>query len=171
MSTASRGTGSLLRELLDREAIKELKARYFRCVDGRDWNGFRQLFMDDASFPSGAARGAIEGADEFVTYVREVIEGNHARTVHRGHMPRITIDGPTDAHGSWVLADYIEWPPDGKTGERRGMRGYGRYEDSYRKVDGVWKVASQRLTYLRVDPLLPEPLPGRILRPAYQTRA
>jgi SnoaL-like protein len=157
------GAGPLLQELLDREAIKELKARYFRSVDGRDWDEFRKLFVDDAQFHAGVARGPLSGADAFVAFVRDVVERNDARTVHRGHTPEITIDGPADAHGRWLLADYIEWPSDPDTGKRRGMRGYGHY-DTYRKIDGVWKIASQGLTYLRIDPLPPDPLP------CYQTR-
>jgi hypothetical protein len=39
---------ALLQELLDREAIKELKARDFRLVDAQDWDAYRALFTDDA---------------------------------------------------------------------------------------------------------------------------
>ena len=31
----------------DVEAIKQLKARYFRTVDTKDWAGMRQVFADD----------------------------------------------------------------------------------------------------------------------------
>jgi hypothetical protein len=41
-------TDGMVQELLDREAIKELKARYFRLVDEQDWDAYRQLFTDDA---------------------------------------------------------------------------------------------------------------------------
>jgi hypothetical protein len=97
--------------------------------------------------------------------VREKLDGaeGRVRSVHHGLMPELTIESPTQARGVWVLADYLEWPPDPETGVRRGLRGYGLYDETYRKVDGVWKIATRRLDYLRVDPLPREPLPESIL--------
>jgi hypothetical protein len=154
---------ALLQELLDRELIKELKARYFRFLDAQDWEAFRQVFTDDARFELMEGE-TIVGADAFVTMVRGVQgDEQRARTVHHGHMPELSIDGPADARGSWVLADYVEWASDPETGVRRGIKGYGRYDETYRKVDGDWKIATWRLNYLRMDPLPREPLPESIL--------
>ena len=41
---------ALLRELLDREAIKETKARYCRFLDAHDWEGFRSIFVGDCTY-------------------------------------------------------------------------------------------------------------------------
>ncbi len=153
-----------VQELLDRAEIAELKARYFRLVDEKDWDAWRELFTDDAQFYFGGAR-RIDGGEAFVSAVRGMLDGapGRARSVHRGHMPELTVDSPTEAHGSWGLADYIEWPPDRETGTRTGFRGYGHEIETYRKVDGVWKIASWRLRYLRKDPLPREHLPEQIL--------
>jgi hypothetical protein len=153
-------TDEMVRELLDREAIKELKARYFRLVDEQDWDAYRQLFTDDARFELMGGEPII-GADAHVAFVREALAG--AKTVHHGHMPELSIDGPTEAHGTWAHADYVEWPSDPDTGERRGIMGFGRYDETYRKEDGVWKIAGWRLRYQRMDPLPREPLPDSIL--------
>jgi ketosteroid isomerase-like protein len=147
-----------LQELLDREAIRELKARYMRFVDTKDWDGFRACFTDDATFQV-MDYPLIEGADTFVAYVREHVG---EKTAHHGHMPELTIESPTEASGTWALADYVEWSPDPDTGGRRGFKGFGRYDETYRKVDGEWKIATWRLSYLRMDPLMPEPLPDKI---------
>ena len=32
------------------EEIKQLKARYFRCMDTKDWAGLQAVFSDDAEF-------------------------------------------------------------------------------------------------------------------------
>jgi hypothetical protein len=153
-----------LQAIEDREAIKQLKARYFRLVDEKDWEAWRQLFADDAVFDFGDG-SVVEGADAFVASVRDMVDGavGHARTVHHGHMPELTVDSPTEAHGSWVLADYLEWEPDPDTGVRRGLRGYGHEHETYRKIGGEWKIAHWRLSYLRMDPLPREPLPEQIL--------
>ena len=31
------------------EQIKKLKARYFRCMDTKDWDGFQNVFTADAT--------------------------------------------------------------------------------------------------------------------------
>jgi hypothetical protein len=146
-----------LQELLDRELIQELKARYLRLADDQDWEAFRELLCDDARIEIEILGETLEGPDALVAVNRRNLAG--ARTVHHGHMAELTIDSPTEAHGRWVLSDYVEWPADPATGERRGYKGYGGYEETYRKVDGAWRIASVRITHRRVDPLLTRPLP------------
>jgi hypothetical protein len=150
--------------LIDLEEIKRLKARFFRLVDEQDWDDWREVFTDDLRFDFGDGQWP-EGGDSFVAAVREMMDGRagRARSVHRGHMPELFIDGPTEAHGLWGLADYLEWPLDPETGQRRGYRGYGYEYETYRKVNGVWKIATWRLSFIRMDPLPREPLPDTIL--------
>ena len=151
---------ALSQELLDRAAIKELKARYFRLVDAKDWQAWREVFTDDVHVRLPDLEPFV-GADTWVAFVADGMAAT--QSAHHGHMPELTLDGPTEAHGLWSLADYVEWPPDPETGERRGQKGYGRYTETYRKVGGEWKIATMQIDYLRVDPLPPEPLPERVL--------
>ncbi len=146
-----------LQELIDRHAIKRLKGRYFRLVDAQDWGAWRKLFTDDVHVELLGADHTVDGADAFLAFVRETTEG--ARTIRHGHTPELTIDGPAEAYGTWALGDYVEWPPDPETGTRRGWEGYGRYDETYRKVDGEWKIAGLRITYTRLDPLPRQQLP------------
>jgi hypothetical protein len=146
-------------QLLDAELISELKARYFRCVMEQDWDGFRRVFTDDARIDL-ADGYVIDGADAFVAALQDLLAG--VRLVIQGHTPAITIDSPTEAHGAWAIAEYLERPSDPDSGERRGFRGYGWERETYRKLDGEWRIASMRLNYLRLDPLPHEPLPERI---------
>ena len=37
-----------LERLVAIEEIKQLKARYFRCMDTKDWEGFAEVFAPDA---------------------------------------------------------------------------------------------------------------------------
>jgi hypothetical protein len=149
-----------LQELRDRKAIRELKARYWRTLDAKDWVAFREQFADDATFQL-MDEEPIRGADAFVAWTSRNLEGT--KTVHQGHMPEISIDSPTEARALWNLYDYVEWPPDPATGERRGIEGYGRYRETYRKIDGEWKMTTWHLSYLRMDPLPREPLPDQAL--------
>src|SRR5690348_3805700 len=74
----------------DIEAIQQLKARYFRTMDTKDWTAMRDVFTDDLVMDGSDAGGrAIAGADVFMAFLQRFLEG--AVTVHHGHMPEITI--------------------------------------------------------------------------------
>jgi uncharacterized protein (TIGR02246 family) len=149
----------MVQELYDRERIKELKARYWRAYDTRDWETFRSLFTDDCRFDVPGVE-PIEGADAFLEFVKQTVS---ERSVHHGHQCEITFESPTEAQVIWVMHDYLEYAPDPETGERRGLKGYGHYYERYVKADGAWRIGDWRLAYLRVDPLPREPLPETIL--------
>lgn len=126
------------------EAIRQLKARYFRTMDTKDWAGMRRVFADDAVIDTTASGGRlIEGADEFMTFLRETLAD--VVTVHHGHMPEITILSSSTASGIWALQDMLIWPD----GSR--MYGYGHYHDSYQKVDGTWLIRGSTLSRLHMD--------------------
>jgi uncharacterized protein (TIGR02246 family) len=133
----------------DLEAIRQLKARYFRTMDTKDWAGMRQVFTDDVVLDTSAAGGSVvSGADEFMTFLQEVLSG--AVTVHQGHMPEIELTSPTSATGIWALNDIVIWPD----GTR--LTGYGHYHETYEKSGDVWKIKSSKLTRLHADIRPPE---------------
>ena len=130
------------------EEIKQLKARYFRCMDMKDWDGQVAVFTPDVEVDvSGemgpGENGVIRGAQEFVTFNRGHIE--HVLTVHHGHMPEIEITSDTTATGIWSMEDMLRWPDGSK------LHGYGHYHETYEKIDGQWRIKSTTLTRLRID--------------------
>lgn len=128
----------------DIEAIKRLKARYFRTMDTKDWKGMRQVFADDVVMDTSEAGGnVVDGADAFMEFLEPTL--GDAITVHHGHMPEIEITSATTASAIWALQDTIMWPG-GTT-----MRGYGHYHETYEKLDGEWKIKSSRLTRLHTE--------------------
>lgn len=134
------------------EAIKQLKARYFRCMDLRDWSGYGATFLPDGVLEVESIRKtgddgtAIsrreEGRDAIVAWVSGVLDG--ATTIHHGHMPEISILSPDSATGIWAMEDRVIWP-------ERALHGWGHYHERYRLVDGRWYIAASRLTRLRVE--------------------
>jgi hypothetical protein len=150
----------LLQQMLDYKEILELKARFARTADAKDWQGFRDVFHSEGVFDFGGGY-VVEGGDAFVREVVGQLEG--ARSQHRFFLPEISFVSPTEAKGEWVLNDYLEWQPDPVTGERRGFQGFAREYEIYRKVDGAWKIAGWRVHYERMDPLPRAPLPDSIL--------
>jgi hypothetical protein len=150
----------LLRQMLDYKDILELKARFVRTVDARDWQGYRDVFHSEGHFDFGGDY-AVTGGDAFVEAVAGQLAG--ATSIHRAFLPEIDFKSPTEAEGKWAVNDYIEWTQDPATGERRGFQGFGYEYELYRKIDGAWKIAGWRVHYLRMDPLPRLPLPNSIL--------
>lgn len=130
-------------QLVEVERIKQLKARYFRLMDTRQWDAWAEVFTEDASLRWGPGEGDVsEGRQAIVKGVRSVLRD--ATTCHHGHMPEIEITGETSARGIWAMYDYVETP-------RFVLHGYGHYEEEYRLVDGDWHIHRLVLTRLRED--------------------
>jgi uncharacterized protein (TIGR02246 family) len=133
----------------DLESIRQLKARYFRTMDTKDWDGMRQVFADDAVMDTTASGGGlIEGADDFMTFLRETL--GDVVTVHHGHMPEIELTSDTTATGVWALHDILIWPD----GTR--MDGHGHYHEEYVKGPDGWQIARSTLTRLHMDVRAPD---------------
>ena len=130
--------------LAEIEAIKQLKARYCRFLDTKDWDGWRSLFADDLRSDTTQAGGkVITGADEFVAFTRKSLGDN--ATVHQVHAPEIELTSPTTARAVWALEDVV------RLGPGINLRGYGHYRETYEKVDGRWLITASTLTRLRED--------------------
>jgi uncharacterized protein (TIGR02246 family) len=138
-------------QLLAIEEIKQLKARYFRCMDTKDWAGFEAVFAPDATVdytPPGAdaADWSAAGREKIVKFVRKVVEP--AITVHHGHMPEVEVTSPTTARAIFAMEDLIWWPEGSR---RRTLHGWGHYHESYVKIAGKWLIKTLRLTRLHID--------------------
>lgn len=151
----------------DIEAIKQLKARYFRYLDTKQWSAWRSLFTDDARF-DGTSR-SFSGPDDFCASTSAWLD--QAVTVHQGSMPEIRLTGQDEATGIWAMQDLVQFNTPILAGAYQGMtgfQGYGHYLEDYRRVDGEWKISRLRLTRLRVDPVPAgstlSPLPPGLLR-------
>ena len=136
------------------EAIKTLKARYFRCMDTKDWAGLEAVFADDAEFDmrgevadkSKAAEGLLVGAAAIAAFIRSAVE--QLVTVHHGHMPEIELTSLTTATGIWAMEDLLRWPEGAAI---KTLHGYGHYHETYTRTAQGWRIQSSRLSRLRVD--------------------
>lgn len=120
--------------LEDREAIRELRARYCYRIDARAYDDFADLFTDDAQLDFGPV-GTFEGRDEVREFAADVVGAEHPFLAHMVHNPIIHVDGD-EATGRW----YFEVPctfSDGNAGWIQGT-----YHDEYRREDGEWLIAA-----------------------------
>ena len=136
------------------EDIKALKARYFRCMDAKDWPGLQAVFAADlvADFrdSTGTRNESLltHGAELYVTNLAPILQ--NITTTHHGHMPEIEVTSPTTATGIWAMEDLL-WVGEGAPVPYKTMRGFGHYHETYEKRDGKWVIKTVRLSRLRVE--------------------
>ncbi|MBN7796973.1 nuclear transport factor 2 family protein [Parahaliea mediterranea] len=139
-----------MNDLLEIEKIKQLKARYLRCLDTNDWESFADSMTPDCQGRYNGGKLSFDSRAAIVTYMRENLSGDKVITLHQGHQPEIEIVDEGTARGTWYLQDLV-------IVLEAGIRLYGSaiYSDLYRKVDGEWKIAEtgyQRV-FEAVEPL------------------
>jgi hypothetical protein len=133
-------------DLCDVEAIKQLKARYFRFLDTKQWRELGEVFTEDARLDTrdDAPHALATGRDAIVALVSGGV--GDAVTVHHGHMPEIELTAPGRARGIWAMEDHLEFPGDPP---KLVVHGRGHYHEEYvRGADGRWRIASLRLVRL-----------------------
>lgn len=143
-----------IQRLIAIEEIKQLKARYFRCMDTKDFAGLRKVFADDARFDAScslslepgpdAEQWIHSGGDQIAAFVQAAVET--LRTVHHGHCHEIEILSDTEARGVIAMEDQI-WD---LAGETMTLHGMGHYHETYRKEADGWKIVTSRISRLHV---------------------
>ena len=138
-------------QLNDVEAIRQLKARYFRLMDTQQWDFFPECFTADVSaLYEGAPRASkdlpcdieITGRDALVDGIRSLMTG--AKSIHQGYMPEIELTSATTARGVWSMFDDVRLPT-------CHFKGWGHYHEDYVKEDGQWKLKKIHLTRLHTE--------------------
>jgi SnoaL-like domain len=133
------------------EAVRLTKARYFRYIDQKQWDRFRELFVEDVHIDCtddivfaglDPERGITIGRDRFAGNVARLLAD--VVSVHHGHMPEIEVVDAEHASSIVAMFDRLEWP------DGRVLHGYGHYEEEYRLDDGAWRIARMKLRRLRL---------------------
>lgn len=142
------------------EAIKQLKARYWRGVDDGDAALVRSILAEDCELDyRGCAVDPITGIDHMPS-LNMVLKGRDSWpdgttaiaakvvTVHQGNDPDITIESERSAHGTWAFTDRF-FMPDGGAISR--FTGWGRYHETYENKGDGWKLKTTRITRYRIE--------------------
>lgn len=139
--------------LLARTAIGEAKARYCRLLDTKQWEKWGEQFAPDIEMDVSeeieegtAAKPIVKGRAVVVNQVRSLVGAT--RTVHQVHSPEIDFVAPTEATVVWAMEDWVTFPEDLPDKPFNSMHGYGHYHETYRFIDGAWRIARLKLTRL-----------------------
>jgi hypothetical protein len=122
-------------EWADVRAIKQLKYRYLRTLDLKQWGDFAECFLPEAT---GDYAGLIfESRDALVGYMRENL-GEGLISMHHAHHPEITVEGD-EATGGWYLQDKVIVPEFDFV-----LEGAAFYTDRYLRTPDGWRIAHTR---------------------------
>lgn len=122
-------------QLLQTEAIKQLKYQYFRLLDMKQFDALAELLTEDITTSYDNGRNAFDSRDKAIGFFKE----NMAKTLyhqHHGHHPEISFQSETSATGIWHFEDTV-YASDVSV----VIRGAGIYYDEYIKEGDNWKIS------------------------------
>lgn len=133
------------------EAIRQVKARYCRYLDTKDWDGLAGIFTHDMvlDVEQDTGQPPFVGRDKAIETI--VWSLQDAASAHQIHPSEIAFDGD-EADAITPMQDRVVWaagrsPVPGIA----SITGFGHYRERYRLEDGAWKIARLTLTRLHVD--------------------
>jgi len=133
-----------IRAIEDIEAIKQVKARYWRCVDKKLWTELEEVFAEDATADYGPDL-KFQGRKAIIDFLIASLGGEAQVSFHGGHNPEIRLTSVTTATATWPIQAFVLVDPNTR------VEDWGHYEDEYVKVDGQWKKKS-----VKIVPILQE---------------
>ena len=132
-----------VRQLMDREEIKELTARYCWHVMRGESAKIVELFADDAVFDNSANGGAVANGRAELLKFYEGIRPLQAIPFIQNHIIEVNGD---EAIATCAIEGRFTVKGDSLTGA-------GYYEDKYRRVNGQWRFAARKLFLHHMVPL------------------
>jgi uncharacterized protein (TIGR02246 family) len=137
-------TDELVRELVDREAIRDLSVRYCDCLRRKDVDGLLALFADDATFViKGLEVEAVSRGSAEIRRMHEkaLTETNPRLFVHTQIVNLLGVGRATGRCSVEVrnVAITMEW------------LGLGYFEDEYAKVGDQWQFTSRYHSFDGLD--------------------
>lgn len=132
-----------VRELEDREAIRELKAAYLNACDLKDPDAVRACFAEGEVLIDYGHIGVFHEREPFVQVFEKLGCHEHVLDMHHGANPQIEITGEDSARGNWAL-HYQNIDSDNRTLTQLAAI----YDDEYVRTANGWRIASTRVRFL-----------------------
>ena len=122
----------------DIDEIKQVKYRYLRALDTKNWDEFADTLTEDVSGDYGESLGEdhrFTDRDALVNFMRTSL-GPEVITEHRVDHPEITVEGD-EASATWYLQDRVIAPDFNFM-----LIGAAFYRDRYRRTPDGWKICA-----------------------------
>ena len=116
----------------DLEQIRQLKYRYLRTLDTKQWDEFSDCFVADAT--ADYAGLAFPDRAALVDFMRANL-GPGVVTMHHCHHPEIEVEG-NRARGRWYLHDQVI-----SVEHRFRLEGAAFYADRYLRTPDGWRIS------------------------------
>ncbi len=126
---------SVLRELLDKQAIRDVLSRYCRGLDRMD-----KEMANAVWHPGGTAfyDGIFEGTGHgFIDWVWQAHAGMER---HSHQITNVLIEVDDDRATSESYVTVVLWTLPDEDGQQQELVGRGRYLDRWERRDGVWAI-------------------------------
>jgi ketosteroid isomerase-like protein len=130
-----------IKELIDKQELRDLVSRYARAVDRDDWDTVKTCFTDDATDNHGVVVGSI---NDLATQAKEHLS-KYWGVMHCLCQHYSEIEGDNARGETYALTTHRRNAETGD-GEEDTFSGL-RYLDRYQRIDGKWKIA-ERVTTL-----------------------
>jgi len=129
------------------DQLRTLKARYCRYLDEKKWDEFAALFVPDSVLRFFDPAGALTFSCDFDTLDTLVTRLTGSVSVHQVFSSELELTSADTAHGIWAMEDIVFLDPEVASGlSFSTLHGYGHYRETYRKVNGRWRIATLDLT-------------------------
>ena len=129
-----------LQALEDINAIKELKARYFRACDRKQPDTMRDCFVEKGALIEADGFPPFNDREGWVALFTELaVKNPNVMDMHHGQNPQITLTGPDTATALWDL-NFCQV----NVKERTIVNLAGEYRDEYVRHNGRWWISAQR---------------------------
>lgn len=122
----------------DIDDIKQVKYRYLRALDTKNWDDFADTLTEDVAGDYGQSLGEALHFTErapLVEFMKQSL-GPEIITEHRVAHPEIVVDGD-EATGTWYLQDRVIAPDFNFM-----LIGAAFYHDRYRRTSAGWKISA-----------------------------
>ena len=121
------------------EAIRTLKARYLSACDAKQVDSIRDCFVDGEVIIDYGAVGRFTHREQLLDVFTQFACNDYVHDLHLGGNPQIGIIDDTNARGTWTLLFFQV-----NTAAQTVMQMGCTYDDTYRRVDGEWKIVTTR---------------------------
>lgn len=128
--------GFTLQQLSDIEEIRQLKSRYFRCIDTGNHAELATCFADDVTidYRGGGYRVQVSGKADMIEFIASSFNSDVV-AMHHGHTPEVSFVDADTAKGTWYLEDRFINPE-----RNEDTVGSALYYDTYVRTAEGWKI-------------------------------